>query len=278
MSEEQAFLEQLARDPLDDMTRQVYADWLQERGDPRGDYLRLEIELAGLRDGPRLGEREALGRQLREGVDPAWLRQAGKPFDVWLLGYPSPRKIPIIKAIRELTGVGLKEAKELSEQLPSRILARRSRAEAERVRDYLASASYPYSQPCPPPPNEVCIEPSDAASPSPSPFEPGALPVPAPRGAFRVSLSWIDPESRLLVIRALREATGQPLHLCGAMTRQVMPVVVVSGVGWQEAERIRGLFPDPDDVTIESVYPTRTGCAGSGSPELPVQLRAAQQQ
>ena len=42
MSEEAAFVEALTRDTLDDVTRGLYADWLEERGDPRAAYLRAE--------------------------------------------------------------------------------------------------------------------------------------------------------------------------------------------------------------------------------------------
>jgi uncharacterized protein (TIGR02996 family) len=45
---EGAFLATLATDPQDEATRLVYADWLDERGDPRGQYLRLEVQWARL--------------------------------------------------------------------------------------------------------------------------------------------------------------------------------------------------------------------------------------
>jgi hypothetical protein len=85
------------------MTRQVYADCLEERGDSRGEYLHLEMELAELPDGdPRLQELEQRGAQLRARLDDDWLREAGKLFDVWLLGYPSNGKVATIKIVRQL--------------------------------------------------------------------------------------------------------------------------------------------------------------------------------
>ena len=45
MSDEAAFLAAIAAEPADDTRRLVYADWLDERGDPRGEYLRLELQL-----------------------------------------------------------------------------------------------------------------------------------------------------------------------------------------------------------------------------------------
>lgn len=45
MGEDEAFLAVVRAHPADDMPRLVYADWLDERGDPRGDFLRLESQL-----------------------------------------------------------------------------------------------------------------------------------------------------------------------------------------------------------------------------------------
>jgi uncharacterized protein (TIGR02996 family) len=44
VSEEAAFLSAIANAPDDDTVRLVYADWLQDRNDPRADYLRLEVK------------------------------------------------------------------------------------------------------------------------------------------------------------------------------------------------------------------------------------------
>jgi uncharacterized protein (TIGR02996 family) len=38
---EKEFLDAITRNPEDEEARAVYADWLEERGDPRGEYLRL---------------------------------------------------------------------------------------------------------------------------------------------------------------------------------------------------------------------------------------------
>jgi len=44
MWEEIPFLKAICNQPDDDLVRLVYADWLEERGDPRADFLRLEVE------------------------------------------------------------------------------------------------------------------------------------------------------------------------------------------------------------------------------------------
>lgn len=50
MYEEQGFLEQLREHPEDDVTRLVYADWLEDQGDPRSAYLRAEVALARMKE------------------------------------------------------------------------------------------------------------------------------------------------------------------------------------------------------------------------------------
>lgn len=119
MSTEQAFLSALAANPLDSVTRQVYADWLEELGDRRAEYLRVEIEVSGLRlDDPRWPEVAGWLRERVHEHDPAWVAAACQRYDVWLVGYSRAQKIHTIKVIRELTGMGLKEAKDFSESLP----------------------------------------------------------------------------------------------------------------------------------------------------------------
>lgn len=47
MDEEEAFLHRIAVDPDDDLPRLVYADWLEERADPRHEFLRLAVKVRG---------------------------------------------------------------------------------------------------------------------------------------------------------------------------------------------------------------------------------------
>src|SRR5262249_44410075 len=68
MSDEAGFLRAIQENPEED-ARLAYADWLEERGDIRGEYLRLEHQLANL---PlRLA-------QLREQIDQDWLASVSK--------------------------------------------------------------------------------------------------------------------------------------------------------------------------------------------------------
>ena len=64
--EEEGFVNAVAREPDDDVLRLVYADWLEEQGDPRAELVRVQVELAR-RDVPlrrrtelRLRERQLL--------------------------------------------------------------------------------------------------------------------------------------------------------------------------------------------------------------------------
>lgn len=45
--DEAALLEAIKADPDDDQIRLVYADWLEERGNPRAEFIRIQCELAG---------------------------------------------------------------------------------------------------------------------------------------------------------------------------------------------------------------------------------------
>jgi uncharacterized protein (TIGR02996 family) len=70
---ENAFLEAIQADRDDQSRRLIYADWLEERDDPRGEYLRLEAALAALAsDDQRFPALDARLRQLRGEIDFVW--------------------------------------------------------------------------------------------------------------------------------------------------------------------------------------------------------------
>jgi large subunit ribosomal protein L7/L12 len=60
-------------------------------------------------------------------------------FDVVLTG-PGDKKIQVIKAVRELTSLGLKEAKELVESTPKPVLEAQSKDDAEAAKAKLEEA------------------------------------------------------------------------------------------------------------------------------------------
>lgn len=58
-------------------------------------------------------------------------------FDVVLTGHPADKKIVTIKVVREITGLGLKEAKELVEGIPKPVKEGASKEEAETIQKKL---------------------------------------------------------------------------------------------------------------------------------------------
>ena len=60
-------------------------------------------------------------------------------FDVVLASFGS-QKVPVIKAVREITGLGLKEAKDLVESAPSAIKEGVEKGEAEEIQKKLEEA------------------------------------------------------------------------------------------------------------------------------------------
>ena len=48
MSTNEQFLQAIVDDPENDLPRLIYADWLDEQGDPRGEFIRVQCELARL--------------------------------------------------------------------------------------------------------------------------------------------------------------------------------------------------------------------------------------
>ncbi len=55
-----------------------------------------------------------------------------------MLSAIGPNKIPVIKVVRELTGLGLKEAKDLVDGAPKPVKEAVSRAEAEKIKAALS--------------------------------------------------------------------------------------------------------------------------------------------
>lgn len=58
-------------------------------------------------------------------------------FDVILEDVPAPKKITILKVVRSLTSLGLKEAKELVESVPRPIKESTSKEDAEEIKSKL---------------------------------------------------------------------------------------------------------------------------------------------
>jgi uncharacterized protein (TIGR02996 family) len=148
MNEEQGFLAELREHPDDDVTRLVYADWLEERGDGRAAYLRADVALAKMAEGDEgyaVAEAELV--RLRDGIESRWLEQTGKRWDVVFLGHSPYKKVRAVVAVREAIGevvgetakYGLDQALALVESAPSIILVATIRSVAEYVREKYGS-------------------------------------------------------------------------------------------------------------------------------------------
>ncbi len=61
-------------------------------------------------------------------------------FDVILSEVPAPKKIAILKVVRSLTGLGLKEAKELVESAPKTLKEATSQDDADQMKAKLEEA------------------------------------------------------------------------------------------------------------------------------------------
>src|SRR5437763_1851014 len=81
--DEQPFIDALYASPADHVPRLVYADWLEERGDPRAAYLRAEAE--HFREGRSHYQAELQERQKE--VDPVWANLVSRsPFGIIIPG------------------------------------------------------------------------------------------------------------------------------------------------------------------------------------------------
>ncbi|MCX7057584.1 MAG: 50S ribosomal protein L7/L12 [Pseudomonadota bacterium] len=61
-------------------------------------------------------------------------------FTVILAAYPPEKKVTVIKVVREATGLGLKEAKDLVEGAPSTVKDSVNKADAEKIKKSLEDA------------------------------------------------------------------------------------------------------------------------------------------
>ena len=100
------------------------------------------IELAELRDliCETFGVTATAAVAVAAGDGAAAAAEEKTEFDVVLEGF-GDNKIPVIKIVRELTGLGLKEAKEMVEGTPKAILEAQPKDKAEEAKAKLEEAS-----------------------------------------------------------------------------------------------------------------------------------------
>ncbi|MFK7766055.1 MAG: TIGR02996 domain-containing protein [Mariniblastus sp.] len=79
MQTDETFLDLIDATPQDRDLRLIYADWLTERGDPRGDFLQLEIELEDEKKPTRVVYLNSLLMQLSRKIsNPSWVCRVTK--------------------------------------------------------------------------------------------------------------------------------------------------------------------------------------------------------
>jgi uncharacterized protein (TIGR02996 family) len=73
MTQEEAFLQAILERPDEDAPRLTYADWLSQRGDPRGEFIRVQCELTKPAGGdPRRAEQYQTQQALLEKHEAEW--------------------------------------------------------------------------------------------------------------------------------------------------------------------------------------------------------------
>lgn len=74
------------------------------------------------------------------GGDAGAAAEESTDFQVNLEEAPADKKIAVIKVVREVTGLGLKEAKELVESAPKELKASAAKAEADEIKSKVEAA------------------------------------------------------------------------------------------------------------------------------------------
>ncbi len=266
MNREEAFLHDLRERPDDDLTRLAYADWLEEQDDPRGRYLRVEVELSRLtEDVARYATLETELQDLRGQIEPEWQEQVGKRYDVVLRAYAGryELKIPVIKAVRELLHCGLREAIDILEgrAWPVTVLEGVSRQQAEQAREHLRYARGEKVTEV-----ELVVNTSGrrAARPAvaPAPSAPQA-------GPFDLYLHSYLPDSKIFTIKVIRELTGLGLKEAKDLSEAKLPAQIVSGLTREQADAAVARFEK------RAVVEARPASGGLPAPALPQGLFAA---
>lgn len=74
------------------------------------------------------------------GADAGAAEEEATEFNVMLEEVPAPKKIAVIKVVREVTGLGLKEAKEMVESAPKAVKEAAQKGEADEIVKKLTDA------------------------------------------------------------------------------------------------------------------------------------------
>jgi uncharacterized protein (TIGR02996 family) len=237
MQTEAGFLDAIASNPEDDALRLIYADWLEEQGDPRAEYLRLEVQYHQLlaQTAPVREQLQELPEQIQTvggRFDQSWIDHVTPLRRVVLCNYPRAHKLLVIKLIYELfrdakefSGNRLLEAKNLAESLPATIKDHLTPSEAEEIRRRFAPRA------------DVVVE-----------IEPHRLVVVRPLN--RVLLLAFPAAQKLEVIKLIREITNLGLKESKDLSES-LPATIKDYLTLGVAEQIRRRFEPLATVVIE---------------------------
>lgn len=132
MNEEEALLAAIAAAPADALPRLVYADWLEERGDKRAEFIRLQHQLADVLD--RL-------QHVRVGLDTSWINAVEIRRDVVIHSVETAHLLTVLRIIRMHTGCGLMEARKCLRAFPAKVFSALPLERAERFRQEFAECA-----------------------------------------------------------------------------------------------------------------------------------------
>lgn len=224
---EAKFIEAIRADPQDDEVRRVYADWLDERGDPRGEYLRLEIQV--YRGPKRLAE-------LAGAFDNAWLSSVQRQYR--LVYVQSGNKIGAIKIIREITGKGLKDSKDLVDRGDGSVIA--EKLELEQAREYAARFA------------GVAVV---RIEPEVFPMTPHITPIVEIEPVYTAVMVSVRNGSHIAAIKRVRELVESiSVKAAKELVYRVIagtPMVVKESIGRRDAARIVDLFAEIAEIRCE---------------------------
>jgi uncharacterized protein (TIGR02996 family) len=84
MTHEEAFIQAVCEDPDNEGLRLIYADWLEDHGDPRGEFIRVQCALARMSpDSPHRAELEAREQELLADHEAEWTHPLRGLVDSW---------------------------------------------------------------------------------------------------------------------------------------------------------------------------------------------------
>jgi uncharacterized protein (TIGR02996 family) len=94
MNHANAFLQAIAENPDDDAHRLIYADWLEERGDPRGTFIRAQCRLADMAlDDPARDDLEDEADDLLAAHEEEWTEHLQGVADDWRFERGFPERV-----------------------------------------------------------------------------------------------------------------------------------------------------------------------------------------